>query len=117
MKNLNYFYSTGSFAQGVNTLHDMKANQPPKLKKSKTLAKKIDYSFRHFRLGLALFFFGFVMLYSVDQLLQPSLQQEILAGLALAVVTAGFILAVIAELCFIAYRLILFFSSQQRSKE
>ena len=105
----------------------MKTIQPPTLKQAEhTPAKlnpinklndKLDYCFRRFRLGLALFFFGFVILFSVNQLLQPSLQQEILAGLSLVIIAAGFLLAVFAELCFITYRLISFFSSREQSKQ
>jgi len=72
----------------------------------------LDRSFQRFRLGLALFFVGFVILYGADQLLEPSLQQEIVAALALIIIAMGVGLALIAELIFVVYRIILFFSSK-----
>ena len=52
------------------------------------------------------------MLYAVDQVFEPSLQQEILAALALLIIAVGFSVAVVAELLFIGYRIWLFFSSK-----
>lgn len=87
----------------------MKTKQPPK---DSQLKHRMDYSFRRFRLGLALFFVGFVILYAADQVLEPSLYQEIVAGLAVLIIGLGFGLAVVAEILFIAYRVWLFFSTK-----
>jgi hypothetical protein len=89
--------------------YDMTTKKTPA---TKTLSHSMDHSFRRFRLGLALFFLGFVILYAVEQLLQPSLLQEILAAFAVVIVAVGFGLAVVAELLFLIYRVVLFFSSK-----
>ncbi len=73
---------------------------------------KVDRSFQRFRLGLALFFAGFVTLYAVENLLQPTLLQESLAVFALLVISCGLSLALWAEVMFIIYRVIGFFSSK-----
>lgn len=83
-----------------------------KLPIPKKFKQKVDRSFQRFRLGLALFFVGFVTLYSVEKLLQPSLLQEGLAVFALLVISSGLSLALWAEVMFIAYRVIGFFSSK-----
>ena len=72
----------------------------------------MQHSFNRFRLGLALFFFGFVILYAVEQLAQPSLYKEILAVLAILVIAIGFGIAFVDELLFIAYRVWSFFTSK-----
>ena len=72
----------------------------------------MDHYFRRFRLGVSLFFVGFVILYAVEQLLSPSLTQEVLAGLAVLLIALGFGLAVVAEILFIGYRVWQFFTSK-----
>lgn len=69
----------------------------------------LEKGFRQFRLGLALFFCGMVVIYSASQLLEPSLAQEltVLAGLLLG--AAGFIWAMMAHLRMLVGRLIRFF--------
>ena len=79
---------------------------------NKQLKYGLDRSFQRFRLGLALFFLGFVILYTADQALSPSLVQEIVAAVAVIIIAVGFGLAVVAELLFIAYRIWIFFSSK-----
>lgn len=74
-------------------------------------SKRIEKCFQRFRLGMSVFFIGMVTLYGAENLLQPSLQQEIVAALALFVVAGGISLALIAELFFIGYRVLQFFYS------
>ena len=77
-----------------------------------SLQYSLDRTFQRFRLGVALFFVGFVILYTADQALSPSLAQEIFAALAVIIIAMGFGLAVVAELLFIGYRVWQFFTSK-----
>lgn len=71
----------------------------------------LDKGFRQFRMGLALFFTGMVIIYSASQLLEPSIGQElmVLAGLLLG--AAGFVWAMMAHLRMLIGRIIEFFRS------
>ena len=89
--------------------NDIKKKQPPVVS---TIDHRLELSFNRFRLGVALFFVGFVILYGSDQLVPPSLIQELLAGLAVLLIAIGFGLAFVAELLFIGYRVWLFFTSK-----
>ncbi len=61
-------------------------------------------TFYRFRLGLGLFFTGLALIYSAQQLLEPSLQQEIMVAAAALIAAIGFGIAVIAELQFLWQR-------------
>jgi len=79
---------------------------------NKTLDHRMEHSLRRFRLGVSLFFVGFVILYAVEQLLSASLLQEALAGVAILLIAGGFGLAIVAEVLFIGYRVWVFFTSK-----
>lgn len=89
----------------------MKRSEPPQADAS-TDQQLMDRFIRRFRLGVSLFFVGFVVLYAIDQLMEPSIFQEALAMMALVVVAGGLSLALGAELVFIFQRVIGFFSSK-----
>ncbi len=69
----------------------------------------LDASFRQFRLGFALFFLGLVILYAGQQLLEPSLAQELVTLLALLVGGAGFVVAMLAQVRMVISRILRFF--------
>lgn len=71
-----------------------------------------DSNFRRFRLGISIFFTGFVFLYICQQLLEESLLQEILSLICVIVLSFGFILAIISETRFVLARIIQFFKSK-----
>ncbi len=77
----------------------------------------LDVSFRQFRLGLSLFFCGMVILYGANQLLQPSLQQELMVLLALLVGGLGFLLAMMAQLRMVISRLWHFFARDHLNED
>lgn len=79
-------------------------NKPPK--------PSLQKIFQQFRLGAMLFFAGLVAIYCVQQLVTPSLKQELLILLSLLVTGTGFCIAMIAQVRFVIGRLILFFSNQ-----
>lgn len=71
-----------------------------------------DANFRRFRLGLSIFFTGMVFLYASNQLLEPSLKQEIVSLICIIILSAGFILAIVSETRFVLTRIIQFFNSK-----
>ena len=70
----------------------------------------LDQSFKQFRLGAMVFFLGMVIIYIANQLWKPSLSQEIMTLIGLALVIAGFILAIVAQIRFLIGRILTFFS-------
>lgn len=66
--------------------------------------------FQQFRMGVSLFFVGAVMLYLANQMLSPSLVQELAVLGALTVGGAGFVWAMMAHLRMLIGRLIHFFT-------
>jgi hypothetical protein len=77
----------------------------------------LEVSFRQFRLGLSLFFCGLVILYGASQLMEPSVQQELVVLVALVVGGLGFILAMMAQVRMIISRLWHFFSNKSPDDE
>ncbi|MGI1678549.1 MAG: hypothetical protein K6L75_07460 [Cellvibrionaceae bacterium] len=71
-----------------------------------------DANFRRFRLGLSIFFTGMIFLYASNQLLEPSLKQEIVSLICIIILSAGFILAIVSETRFVLTRIIQFFNSK-----
>jgi len=78
----------------------------------KTKIPQSDANFRRFRLGLSIFFTGMVFLYASNQLLEPSLKQEIASLICIVIISAGFMLAIISEVRFVLSRIIQFFNSK-----
>ena len=69
----------------------------------------LENIFPQFKLGAMLFFIGLVVVYGGYQLLQPSLQQEIVTLAGLLVIGSGFIIALMAQVRMLVGRLIRFF--------
>lgn len=72
----------------------------------------LEQGFKQFRMGLALFFLGMVILFSASQLLEPSLSQELAVLTGLIIGGAGFIWAMMAHLRMLIGRLIRFFGNR-----
>ncbi|BFM12310.1 hypothetical protein R50072_24630 [Simiduia litorea] len=66
-------------------------------------------SFAQFKLGSMLFFFGLVLVYMTQQLLDDSLRQEIIAAVGLAIAALGFLVAMSAHVRMLISRLLHFF--------
>ena len=66
-------------------------------------------SFRQFRLGAMLFFFGLVVIYIAVNTLQPSLRQELVLLLGLCTGGLGFVIAMMAQLRMLISRIVHFF--------
>lgn len=58
---------------------------------------QFEKGFKQFRLGSSLFFAGLVVIHCANQLLQPSLVQELCTGLGVLIIVTGFIMAILAE--------------------
>jgi hypothetical protein len=58
----------------------------------------LEITFKQFRLGLALFFCGLVIIYGASQLLPPSLQQELTVLAGLLTGGCGFAIAMLSQL-------------------
>lgn len=69
----------------------------------------LEVAFKQFRLGLMTFFLGLVCIYIAHQLWQPSLEQEWITLIGLALVAIGFVLAMMAQIRSIISRVIGFF--------
>ncbi len=65
-------------------------------------------TFKQFRLGFAFFLVGGVIIYGAQQLLQPSLAQEIYTLIGVLIGLTGFILALMAQMRLIISRLVRF---------
>ena len=66
-------------------------------------------AFAQFKLGAMVFFFGLVLVYMAQQLLQPSLRQELFMLLGLGLAGVGFIIAMAAHVRMLISRLTAFF--------
>lgn len=65
-------------------------------------------TFKQFRLGFAFFLVGGVMIYGAQQLLPPSLAQEVWTLLGMVIGLTGFILALMAQMRLLISRIINF---------
>lgn len=73
----------------------------------------LEVSFRQFRLGLSFFFCGLVIIYGASQLLEPSMQQELVVLLGLLVGGCGFVIAILAQARMMISRMWRFFSESK----
>src|SRR5690625_7423979 len=74
----------------------------------------LDKGFQQFRMGVSLFFVGAVMLYLANQMLSPSLAQELAVLGALTVGGAGFVWAMMGHWRMLIGRLIHFVTRRWR---
>ncbi len=68
--------------------------------------------FKQFRLGLALFFVGLVIIYAAYQTQPPSLQQEIITLIGIIVVAFGFLMAMLAQIRMLIIRIVTFINDK-----
>ncbi|NHN37759.1 hypothetical protein G8764_10670 [Pseudomaricurvus alcaniphilus] len=69
----------------------------------------MELSFKQFKLGAMLFFFGGVLIYIAGTTLPPSTRQEILLLAGLVIGGFGFLIAMMAQLRMLISRLLRFF--------
>ena len=69
----------------------------------------MELSFKQFKLGAMVFFFGMVVVYIAVNLIPPSLQQELVLLLGLLIGGLGFIIAMMAQVRMLISRLLGFF--------
>jgi hypothetical protein len=74
-----------------------------------TPAEKI---FQCFKLGAVIFFGGLVLMYSANQLLKPSLSQEIVTLIGLLLIGGGFLYAMAAQVRMLIGRFVKEFSKK-----
>jgi hypothetical protein len=74
-----------------------------------TPAEKI---FPRFKLGVVIFFWGLVVMYSANQLLKPSLSQEIVTLIGLLLIGGGFLYAMAAQVRMLIGRFVKEFSKK-----
>lgn len=72
----------------------------------------LSISFKQFKLGAMLFFFGFVLIYMANTLYQPSTRQEIFFLIGLVIGGLGFIIAMMAQLRMLISRILNFFQDK-----
>lgn len=65
--------------------------------------------FKQFRMGLAVFFVGMVMVYMAHQTMVPSLQQELMMLAALIIAGIGFLIAMTTQIRMLIIRVVSFF--------
>ena len=65
--------------------------------------------FAQFKLGSMLFFFGLVLVYMTQQLVEDSLRQEIFSVVGLIIAAIGFLIAMSAHVRMLISRLLHFF--------
>ena len=75
-----------------------------------TPAEKI---FPCFKLGVVIFFWGLVLMYSANQLLKPSLSQEIVTLVGLLLIGGGFLYAMTAQVRMLIGRFVKEFSKKR----
>jgi hypothetical protein len=75
-----------------------------------TPAEKI---FPLFKLGVVIFFWGLVVMYSANQLLKPSLSQEIVTLVGLLLIGGGFLYAMAAQVRMLIGRFVIEFSKKR----
>lgn len=69
----------------------------------------LSISFKQFKLGAMLFFFGFVVIYLANNLYPPSARQEMIFLLGLIIGGLGFIIAMMAQVRMLISRILHFF--------
>jgi hypothetical protein len=70
----------------------------------------MEMSFKQFRLGAMLFFFGLVLIYIATNNVAPSLAQEIITLVGLCIAGAGFVTAMLAQVRMVISRFVTFFT-------
>ena len=65
--------------------------------------------FPHFKLGVVIFFWGLIVIYTGSQLLSPSIVQELVVLLGLLLIGVGFLIAITAQIRMLAGRVLRFF--------
>lgn len=78
-----------------------------------TPAEKI---FIRFKLGVVIFFWGLVIMYSANQLLKPSLSQEIVTLVGLLFIGGGFLYSMVAQIRMLIGRFVVEFSKKKDSR-
>lgn len=68
--------------------------------------------FPSFKLGVVIFFWGLVLMYSANQLLEPSLSQEIVTLVGLLLIGGGFLYAMAAQVRMLIGRFVTEFSKK-----
>jgi antibiotic biosynthesis monooxygenase (ABM) superfamily enzyme len=68
--------------------------------------------FPRFKLGVVIFFWGLVLMYSANQLLEPSLSQEIVTLIGLLLIGGGFLYAMAAQVRMLIGRFVKEFSKK-----
>ncbi len=68
--------------------------------------------FPKFKMGVVIFFWGLVLMYSANQLLQPSLAQEIVTLVGLLLIGGGFLYAMAAQVRMLIGRFVVQFSKK-----
>lgn len=69
----------------------------------------LEVSFKQFRLGAMLFFFGLVLVYIAINNVAPSLIQEIITLIGLMITGLGFVIAMLAQIRMIISRIVTLF--------
>ncbi len=69
----------------------------------------LSLSFKQFRLGAGLFFFGGMLIYIANRQLTPSATQELLVLAGILIGGAGFIWAMLAQMRMLISRIVRFF--------
>ena len=71
--------------------------------------------FPRFKMGVVIFFWGLVIIYSANQLLEPSLAQEIATLAGLLLIAGGFLYAMAAQVRMLIGRFVIQFSKKMDS--
>jgi hypothetical protein len=69
--------------------------------------------FPHFKLGVVIFFWGLVIIYSANQLLKPSLSQEVVTLIGLLLIGGGFLYSMVAQVRMLIGRFVIEFSKKK----
>jgi hypothetical protein len=69
--------------------------------------------FPSFKLGVVIFFWGLVLMYSANQLLEPSLSQEIVTLIGLLLIGGGFLYSMAAQVRMLIGRFVKEFSKKR----
>ncbi len=75
-----------------------------------TPAEKV---FPQFKLGVVIFFWGLVVMYSANQLLEPSLAQEIVTLIGLGLIGGGFLYSMLAQVRMLIGRFLTVFTKNK----
>ncbi len=68
--------------------------------------------FPRFKMGVVIFFWGLVLMYSANQLLEPSLAQEIVTLIGLLLICGGFLYAMVAQVRMLIGRFVVQFNKK-----